>query len=311
MNNRSHGTKEPAHLPSATIHKGHLTRLLWLVPLGAAALCVWFVYRDYVSTGPMISIYFRNADGVEEKNTQVRYRGAQVGQVKLVQLQKDNQSVRIEARLAGSAKNLARSGSQFWIVRPEVKVGTVSGLGTIVSGEYIAVQPGNGPLTNSFTGAEKAPLPDQPGALQVVLVSPHLGSLQELSPVFYRGIQVGEVLYYQLNTEASNVTIHARIHKEFAPLVRTDSKFWNAGGLDIHAGLFRGIDVTAESPKTIISGGIEFATPVALQAPATNETVFELFEKAEEKWKTWTPAIKLELPIEATQSNAPPKLYFK
>lgn len=311
MSTRPHGTKDAGSLPSATIHKSHLTRSLWLIPLGAVALCVWFFYRDYISTGPLISIYFRNTDGIEEKNTQVKFRGAQVGQVKVVQLQKDNKYVKVEARLAGSAKNLARDGSIFWIVRPEVKVGAVSGLGTIVSGEYIAVQPGDGPPTNSFMGADKSPVPEQPGALQFVLISPSLGSLQEQSPVFYRGIQVGEVLYYQLNPQASNVTIHARIHKDYAPLVRTDSKFWNAGGLNVHAGLFRGIDITAESPKTIISGGIEFATPLAYQAQATNDTVFELFDKPEDKWKTWAPAIKLELPTEASQSNMPPRLYLK
>jgi paraquat-inducible protein B len=310
MSNRT-STKDTSPLPSATIHKGHLSRLLWLVPIAAAGLCVWFFYRDYVSTGPLITIYFRNADGLEEKTTQVKYRGAQVGQVKVIELQKDNQFVKVQARLAASAKNLALEGALFWIVRPEVNVGNITGLGTIVSGEYIAVQPGNGPPTNSFTGADKPPLPEHPGSLQLTLVSSALGSLQEQSPVFYRGIQVGEVLYYQLSSESSNVTIHARIHKEFAPLVRNDSKFWNAGGLNIHAGLFRGLDITAESPKTIVSGGIEFATPVAYQAQATNGAVFELFEKPEDKWKTWAPAIKLELPAEAIQSNAPPKLYMK
>jgi paraquat-inducible protein B len=310
MNQRSH-PKDTDSLPSASIHQGHLTRWLWIVPIAAAALCGWFLYRDYVATGPMITIYFHNADGLQEKNTQVKYRGAQVGQVRVIQLQKDNEYVKVQARLTGAAKNLAREGSLFWIVRPEVKVGAISGLGTIVSGEYIAVQPGKGEATNSFTGVDKEPLPEQVGSLQVVLTSPSLGSLQEMSPVFYRGIQVGEVLYFQLNSQASNVTIHARIHKEYAPLVRADSKFWNAGGLNVHAGLFRGIDITAESPKTIVSGGVEFATPLAYQAEATNDTVYELYDKPEDKWKTWAPAIKLELPAEANQSNTPPKLRLK
>jgi paraquat-inducible protein B len=180
-----------------------------------------------------------------------------------------------------------------------------------VSGVYITVQPGDGPPTNSFVGLEKEPITKEPGALHVVLLTPELGALQEQSPVFYRGIQVGEVLYYQLSSESSNVTIHARILKEYAPLVRVDTKFWNAGGLDIHAGLFRGIDITAESPKTIITGGIAFATPVEYQAPATNGTIFALVEKPEEKWKTWSPVIKLDLPKKATQTNTPPEVYVK
>lgn len=175
MSNRIHGNKDTGALPSATIHKGRLSWGLWLIPLAAALLCVWFVYRDYVATGPLISIYFHNVDGVQIKNTSVTYLGAQVGQVRTIQLQKDNQYVKVQARLAGSAKNLARTGSVFWIVRPQLKVGAISGLGTIVSGVYIAVQPGNGPPTNSFVGVDKEPIPEEPGALHLVLLTPEWG----------------------------------------------------------------------------------------------------------------------------------------
>jgi paraquat-inducible protein B len=311
MTTRTHGTKEGTGLPSARIEKEHSNWWLWIIPVAAAALCVWFVYRDYVATGPLITIYFQSTDGLQEKNSMVTYRGAQVGQVKTIRLQKDNRSVKVQARLAGSAKQLARTGSVFWIVRPQIRVGSISGLGTIVSGVYIAVQPGNGPPTNSFVGVEKEPIEKEPGALHLMLVAPTIGSLQEGSPIFYRGIQVGAVLYYQLNPQASNVIIHARVDSQYVPLVRTDTKFWNAGGLDIHAGLFKGIEISAESPKTIVSGGIEFATPVQYGPPATNGTTFELNEKPEEKWKTWTPAIKLELTKKALETNAPPQFMLK
>ena len=297
----------PARLPSATITKGHLSWLLWLVPLGAACLCGWFVYRDFVSTGPTITIFFENADGLEEKNTQLKFRGANVGQVNGIALMKDNQHVKITAQLSGSARNLAREGSVFWIVRPELKVGAISGLRTIISGEYIAVKPGTGPPTNSFAGAEKEPVDEQPGALQISLIATRLGSLEEQTPVYYRGIQVGEVLYYQLGADGREVVIHACVWEEYAPLVRMESKFWNAGELSLHAGLFRGIDISADSPKTLISGGIEFATPPDAQSPATNGTSFVINESAEDKWKTWSPtAINLHLPEQASPSNAVP-----
>ncbi len=297
----------PVRLPSARIMKGRLPWLLWLVPLGAACLCAWFVYRDFVSTGPTITIYFENADGLEEKNTQLKFRGANVGQVNGIALMKDNQQVKVTAQLTGSARNLARGGSVFWIVRPELKVGAISGLGTIISGEYIAVQPGNGPLTNSFVGAGKEPVNEPPGALLINLIATRLGSLQEQTPVYYRGIQVGEVLYYQLGHDGREVMIHACVWEEYAPLVCMESKFWNAGELSLHAGLFKGIDISADSPKTLISGGIEFATPPDAQSPATNGASFVINETAEDKWKTWSPtAVSLHLPEEAFQSNTAP-----
>jgi paraquat-inducible protein B len=312
MSNNSHKPTDrapmPAKLPSAIIEKSRTAWLLWLVPLGAACLCAWFAYRDFVSTGPTITIYFENADGLEEKNTELKFRGANVGEVTGIVLTKDNQKVRVRAQLAGSARNLARGGSVFWIVRPELKVGAISGLRTIISGEYIAVRPGNGPPTNSFVGAEKEPFNEPPGALQINLIATRLGSVQEQTPVYYRGIQVGEVLYYQLGADGREVVIRACVWEDYAPLVRMESKFWNAGELSLHAGLFKGIDISADSPKTIISGGIEFATPPDAQSPATNGASFVINETAEDKWKTWSPtAINLHLPEQATQSNAVPK----
>jgi paraquat-inducible protein B len=297
--------------PKASVKKSRLTWMLWLIPAGALAICSWFFYRDYVATGPLITIYFENAEGVETKNTQVMYRGVTVGQVNDVSITKDTKRVRVKARLAGFAKVLAKQGSGFWIVRPQVKMGAISGLRTIVSGEYIAVQPGTGSATNVFMGLEKQPLPEEPGALEIVLTVPALGSLQERSPIFYKGVQVGEVIYYQLDKDAHDVVLHARISAPYTPLVRADSKFWNAGGIYMHFGLFSGVQMSAESPKTLISGGIEFATPPEAAPQATNDTVFELNEKPEEKWKNWVPTIPLQLPQAASATNTPAPAFLQ
>ncbi len=298
-------------LPAALVKRTSLTWLIWLVPVAAAGLCLWFLYRDYIASGPLVTIYFQTAEGLEEENTPVVFRGANVGQVKTVALTKDNRSVKVKARLAGSARSLARAGSIFWIVRPELKVGSISGLRTIVSGEYIAVQPGTGPPTTTFVGAEKQPIAEEPRALEIILLAPSLGSLQEQSPVFYRGVQVGEVIYYQLGADARQVVVHARVWQQYAPLVRLDSKFWNAGGLDVHLGLFKGVEINAESPKTVISGGIAFATPPDFQSQATNGTIYDLSEKPESKWIEWSPAISLHLPPQAFHTNAPAASYLK
>jgi paraquat-inducible protein B len=310
MNKTLDDKRLSAPLPKARIQKTRFSWLYWLVPVGAVALCGWFVYRDVIAGGPTVSIFFQDADGVE-KNTQVKFRGANVGEVKSLELTKDHKLVRVTVRLVESAGTLACAGSTFWIVRPEVRVGTVTGLGTIVSGEYIGVQPGAGPPTNTFMGADKEPLAEKPGALQIVLRASALGSMQELSPIFYRGIEVGEVLYFQLSDDSREVVIHARIDPEYAPLVRSETKFWNAGGIDFRFGLFKGVQINAESPKTVLSGGIEFATPPEAQSSVTNGASFTLFEKPEDKWKTWAPPIKLNLPEKADQTNAAPGLNLK
>ncbi len=273
--------------------------------MGAAALCIWFIYRDYVATGPLITLYFQNVEGVQEGNTQVQYRGAQIGEVKSINLSDGGKRARVTARLTGSAKGLARVGSVFWIVRPEVKVGSISGLRTIVSGEYITVQPGQGAATNVFVAAEQAPPAEEPGALLITIRAPALESLQEHSPIFYRGIQVGEVLGFQLAETAQAVMVRARLRAEYAPLVRLNSKFWNAGGIDVRIGLFKGAEISAQSAQTLLSGGIEFATPPEPGEAAANDAVFDLNEKPKEEWKNWAPSIPLHLPGQAPKVLLP------
>jgi paraquat-inducible protein B len=283
----------PARLPRAEVKRNRRTWWLWLIPIGAVGLCAWFLFRDYVATGPLITIQFDNADGLEANNTEVRYRGAKIGEVKTIALSGDNQAVRVQARLASSASQLARAGSVFWIVRPEVKLAGVTGLRTIISGEYITVRPGNGPRTNSFAGAPKEPQAEEPRALRIRLLSPEVASVKEQSPIFFRGVQVGEVTEIRLDDDARDVVMEARIHEKYTPLVRQNSVFWNAGGINFSFGLLHGAQLTAESASTLLTGGIEFATPPDMQEPAANGAVFRLYEKADDKWKSWTTPVPL------------------
>jgi paraquat-inducible protein B len=291
-------------VPKAQVGKSHLNWLLWFIPIAAALLCAWFVAQDIIFAGPTVTIYFENADGLQENNSLLKYRGATIGEIGTLKLTKDRQRVAVKVQVDASAANIARQGSVFWIVRPEVKLGALSGLQTIVSGNYITVEPGDGARTNQFIGAETAPIkPVQ--ALDIRLLAPKLGSLQPQSPIFYRDIQVGEVLDCRLSDDAREVVIHARVREAYAPLVRMNSKFWNAGGINIHIGLFSGANISAESAQTLISGGIEFATPPDFQNAATNGAVFSLNEKSEDEWEKWSPTIPLTTVPEAVTNKIP------
>jgi paraquat-inducible protein B len=206
MSEKAHG------LPKAKIEKDFMTWFIWLLPAAAVALCGWFVLHDFVFAGPTITIYFQDADGLQEKNTMVKYRGITVGQIVSLQLTDKSQRVAVRAKLNHDASDLARQDSIFWIVRPELKLGAISGLRTIVSGNYITVEPGDGERTNVFTGAEKAPIIPVPG-ITVTLLSDNLGALQSQSEITYRGIQVGEVLDFRLGDNARYIIVHARIHQ--------------------------------------------------------------------------------------------------
>ena len=207
----------------------------------------------------------------------------------------DTRQVLARARLDRSAAQLARAGSIFWVVRPEVGAGGLHGLETIVSGPFIQVQPGSdtGGKQENFIGAKAAPvLPSGSGGKEFVLQTAGVGSLAEESPVYYRGIEVGSVEYLGLSANAAWVDVHVLISSNFTSLVRTNSVFWNAGGINVNLHFF-GIDISAENLKSLIIGGIAFATPDNAGPLAPAGAVFTLHDKSEDKWLQWSPSIAI------------------
>ena len=295
---------EARDLPQAKIKRQSRISMIWIVPLVAAIAGGWLVFKYVRQMGPVISIQFADGNEIRANQTTLRYRGVRVGDVLSVQLAKGAQYVEVQARLDKSAESLARDGSVFWIVRPEVGAGGLHGLETIVSGPYIQVQPGDGKEQKIFVGAEKPPvLKTSDGELEIILTTPSLGSLTVGAPVYYRGMEVGAVRYFVLGKDSTAVNVHILIETNFAPLVRTDSKFWNAGGIGVRFGLFSGFSMSAESLKALVIGGIAFATPPSPGIQVTNGNIFPLNEKVDKKWLEWSPAIAIKnAPAKASQS---------
>src|SRR5437588_4565246 len=133
-------------LPKAKLERNWKTYFIWLVPLAAATLAGWFIYSNMVKGGPTLHILFEDAAGLQPGKSQLKYRGAEIGEVRDVKLTKDHQRVEVVVALDRAAKSVARDGSRFWIVKPEVGVQEIRGLRTIVSGDYVTVEPGEGPL---------------------------------------------------------------------------------------------------------------------------------------------------------------------
>lgn len=300
MNHTRKDESPVAGLERAGIKNRRHIPVIWLVPLLAAIASGWLILDSVLQTGPLISISFGDGNGLQGNQTVLRYRGVKVGEVRSVKLAKDEQQVVVEARLDESAAGLACDGSQFWVVRPEVGSGGLSGLETIVSGPYIQIQPGKGKKQKKFTGLEHPPIikPNADG-VEIVVTTPELRTLSTGAPIFYRGIVVGTVWYFELNDDSSAVNVHLLIDSNYAPLVRTDSKFWNAGGLDVDLKFFH-VDISAQSFKSLIVGGIAFATPTTPGPVASAGSVFTLSDKMDEKWSKWSPTI----PIEGSKAKA-------
>ena len=269
--------------------------VVWVVPLIAAVVAAYLVYERAQQGGPRITIRFKDGSGLRAGQSLVKYRGVTVGEVRSISLSSDLQTVAVEARLDRSAAALAKKGTVFWIVRPEVGIASITGLGTIISGPFIEAMPGDGAKQTSFEGAATSPLRREERGLRVVLIATQRGSLRVGSPVYYRGVEVGAVQEDRLSADARMVELDVFIQERYTKLVRKESKFWNVSGVNVDFGLFKGAQVNVESLKSLVSGGLTFATPDEPRgAEAVKDgAIFRLYEEPKKEWLEWAPVIRL------------------
>ena len=212
--------------------------------------------------GKNITLLFDDGKGLSE-TTQIRYRGVEIGRVFKVELNRKLSGVQATASVQKRYRSLLREGAQFWLVEPELGLAGAKNLETIISGTYITIRPGKGAPKRTFKTLSLPPsstLASKKG-LEVVLVAKRLGSLKANDPVYFRQIKVGKVTGTRLSGDSRSALISVAIQNYYAPLVRIDSKFWNASGIKIDFGLFKGAKVRTESMQSILEGGVAFATP--------------------------------------------------
>lgn len=248
--------------------------------------------------GTQIRIRVNDGDGLQP-GTLIRYKGLEVGKVESLALTDDLQAVMLDVRLTQAAGQIAREGSRFWVVKPELSLTRAANLGTLVSGQYLEVLPAlqGGAQRLQFTALDGPPnqaVREQ--GLRLVLSALRRGSIKPGVVVSYREVPVGKVVDFELGPTSDRVLIHVLIEPRYAPLVRSGSRFWNASGIGVDAGLFKGVKVRTESLEALIEGGIAFATPnnPEMGGPAQPGQTFALFDEPQDAWMQWAPKIVLE-----------------
>jgi paraquat-inducible protein B len=255
--------------------------LVWIVPIVAVLVGLSLVVHSMLQEGPTIVVTFKTGDGLTANKTEVKYRNVVIGHVTDVELSNDQKSVNATIKLAKQAESFTRSDSQYWVVRPRIGAGGVSGIDTLLSGDYIGADIGqaNGRAKN-FQGLENPPpiTYGEPGK-RFTLHTQDLGSLDIGSPVYYRKIPVGQVVAYALDPDGKGVNIDLFIHAPNDQYVTENTRFWNASGIDVNVGA-NGFAVKTESLSSILVGGIAFRAPEYSpnDKPAAEEYAYELFD---------------------------------
>jgi paraquat-inducible protein B len=255
-----------------------------MVPIGAAALVVWLAWQALSDRGPVITISFKAAQGLQPGQTRIQHRSVDVGTVESVELTADMSRVLVHARMTRAAEPYLTDATRFYIVVPRVGFGGISGLTTIVSGIYIEMYPDrSGEPRHEFVGLDEPPqiAPDAPGT-SFVLRSPDLGSVSAGAPITYNGVNVGEVQGYSLANDGQSVSLTAFVRAPYDRLVHPQSHFWNVGGLEVSIGA-QGVHLRAGSWQELLIGGVAFETPkdALWSAPSQAGEEFGLYDNRE------------------------------
>ncbi|WP_368621879.1 intermembrane transport protein PqiB [Paraburkholderia sp. BR13444] len=257
-------------------------QLVWLVPIVAILIGGWLAVKAVMERGEQISISFKTGDGLEAGKTKLKFKDVDIGVVEAVSLTPDHKRVVAKAEVTRDVSDLLVDNTRFWVVRPRISGGTVSGLGTLLSGSYIDVDVGNSPKARrSFVGLEEPPAiaSDVPGH-EYTLHGVGLGSLDVGTPVFFRRIQVGQVSSFHLDPDGRGVTVKVFVNAPYDRFVRTDTRFWHASGVDMSFDS-NGLRLETQSIVSIIIGGIAFESPPGSQVEtsADSGTRFELYPR--------------------------------
>ena len=254
--------------------------LVWIVPIVALLIGASLVVRNWMQEGPTVTITFKTGEGLVANKTEVRYRNLAIGKVTLIELAEDKKSVKATVSLSKEAESFASADSQFWVVRPRIGAGGVTGLDTLLSGSFIGADAGQSTQrADHFIGLESPP-PITYGeeGKSFMLSAPDLGSLDIGSPIYYRSIQVGQVISYALNADGKSVTIGVFVHAPHDAHVTENTRFWNASGIDVAVDA-KGIRVDTASLAAVLAGGLAFGSPefVTRDPPAAQGHRFTLF----------------------------------
>ncbi|MDM5270733.1 MlaD family protein [Sulfurovum sp. zt1-1] len=251
---------------------------IWIVPFAALLIAAWLAYQYYSELGPEIKIVFPNNEGLQAGQSVIKYRDVTIGKVTKINLENDGLQVAVYARIDKTAEPFLNEHTKFWIVKPEVGLGGVSGLDTLLSGTYINVYTEKGEeFRTLFTGLPYVYRADKEGEY-FHLNAPQAYNVTEGTPIFFKNIKVGEIEYVTISLDTQSIDFYAYIEKEYVPYVHTSSKFWIRSALNVDISNGR-LDVNIAPLTHLVQGGISFSSSgkdTSKQVP--NGYIFNLYK---------------------------------
>ncbi|ENX8983720.1 intermembrane transport protein PqiB [Neisseria gonorrhoeae] len=216
---------------------------VWLVPLIALIAGGWLWVKEIRNRGPVVTLLMDSAEGIEVNNTVIKVLSIDVGRVTRIKLRDDQKGVEVTAQLNADVSGLIRSDTQFWVVKPRIDQSGVTGLGTLLSGSYIAFTPGkSGEAKDVF-------------------------QVQDIPPV----TAIGQSVHYTIFIQSPN-----------DKLIHSASRFWLESGINIET-TGSGIKLNSAPLPALLSGAISFDSPKTKNSKnVKSEDSFTLYDSRSE-----------------------------
>lgn len=261
--------------------KKNNTSFLWILPLLALGMGLYLAYTHIIAQGPKITITFKNAEGLEADKTKIRFKELDIGTITELNLSADHTKVIAKAQMSHDAIPLLKEDSKLWVVKPRVSASGITGLNTLISGSYIALDPGKSQQSKEqFEALETPPLtPSSEAGIRIRLATQSTKGLNVGSPVYYRGFKVGQIELIEFDESFDRIFVDAFINSPYDRLINPNTKFWNASGIDVSV-TAHGLDINMQSIETFALGGVSFSTPASLNnhpEQTLDNTIFTLY----------------------------------
>ncbi|GAA0853326.1 intermembrane transport protein PqiB [Aliiglaciecola litoralis] len=289
-------TTQKSEPQDAVIENSQKISRIWLIPFLALSIGIWMVYYQWSNQGPLITIEFTSATGIEADKTAIKTKDVKIGMVKKVALKDDLSGVIVTARIEPNSAHLLKADSNFWLVRPRVSLSGVSGLSTLLSGPYITMEAsaketncakqrscGNGDPVTQFVALDNPPVtPAGTPGLQITLNSNAEFAFKAGDPIIYKGLKVGEFEDIYFNLEERIVYYNAFIEAPYHRLITENTKFWNTSGVRFELAA-NGIEVQTGSLETMLTNGVTFGIPQGMAAgkQITERAYFDIYRDYE------------------------------
>ncbi|MGA9866751.1 MAG: MlaD family protein [Acetobacteraceae bacterium] len=262
--------------PPAREERSRWPGWIWGIPIAAVLIVGWLALKQFSNSGTVVTVIFPGAQGISAGQTDVEYDGLKVGQVETVKLEKDLVHVKTDIRLFPEMEGHLGPGTMFWISGP--RLSDLSSIRSIISGPSIGMQPESGNKQDEYQGlAEPPAVPEKVEGTHYVLHATRLGTVARGSQIYFHDLKVGLIEDATLEADQS-FAIAAFVKAPYDKLVHDDTRFWNAGAVQIST-QGSGPRVQLQGISALLSGAVDFDTPRTLPAGAVaaNGHAFTLY----------------------------------